>query len=186
MKNIIIAGSSRSGKSTLAKRIARNLQMSYLPMDSIVSTLETLYPQVGIAHRDDNRDMSGQIARFLQEWIQHLAYEEIPYVLDLYQVYPADLKTLDPTGSHAVAYLGYASLSPEEKLPDIRQYARPIDWTNQVDDQEMTRILDLFIQEGRRMRQQCVEENIAYFDTGAKFHETLDAAYDYIVQARSS
>jgi len=50
LKNIIIVGASRSGKSTVAKEIAKMHNMSYIPFDSIISTIENLFPEVGIMH----------------------------------------------------------------------------------------------------------------------------------------
>ena len=76
MKNVIIAGVSRAGKSTLAKKIAKDYQMSYIPFDSIVSTLEELYPQTGISHQDENIEMSKSIAVFLKGFMKHLEYED--------------------------------------------------------------------------------------------------------------
>jgi len=181
MKNVIIAGVSRAGKSTLAKKIAKDYQITYIPFDSIISTLEELYPQIGISHMDDNTQMSKKIAVFLKEFIKHLEYEDINYVLDLYQVFPSDIKDIFNEDTHILIYLGYSSLSAENKLMHVREHARDKDWTNHVEDAEMIGILDLFIKESKLMERQCSEENVAFFDTGKLFDETLSNAYDFIV-----
>jgi len=51
---ILVAGVSRSGKTSLAKKLCGHLEMSYFPLDSIISSLEKLYPENGIQHLDDN------------------------------------------------------------------------------------------------------------------------------------
>jgi len=180
MKNVIIAGVSRAGKSALAKKIASEYQMTYIPFDSIVSTLGNLYPQIGIAHMDENVEMSKRIAVFLTEYIKHLEYEDINYVLDLYQVFPTDLKKAYTEDSHIVIYMGYSSLNSNEKLNYIREYAREKDWTRQVGDKEMIGILDLFIKESKLMQRQCIDENILFFDTGKSFESSLQNAYEHI------
>ncbi len=182
MKSIIIAGVSRAGKSTLAKRIARNYQMTYIPFDCIVSTLENLYPQIEIAHRDENTEMSKNIAVFIKEFIKHLEYEDINYVLDLYQVFPDDLMGTDCMDTHVVAYIGYPTLSTTEKLKHVRKHARDKDWTKRVCDKEMEEILSMFIAESRLMQKQCAKNNIAFFDTGIGFENVLYDAYNYITQ----
>lgn len=181
MKNIIIAGVSRAGKSTLAKKIAKKYDMTYIPFDSIVSTLETLYPDIGIAHADENIEMSKKISVFLKEYISHLEYEDINYVLDLYQVYPSDLMKICDGDTHEMIYLGYSSLSASEKLVDIRKYSREKDWTRRTLDEEMLKILNLFISESCRMEQQCKDEGILFFNTGENFEEVQKSAYRYIV-----
>lgn len=180
MKNIIIAGVSRAGKSTLAKKIAKEYQMTYIPFDSIVSTLENLYPEIGIAHMDENIQMSKRIAVLLEEFVKHLEYEGINYVIDLYQVFPDDLKAVGIMDSHIVIYLGYSSLHSKEKLGFVRKYAREKDWTMQVDDAEMMGILDLFIKESKLMQMQCVCQGIQFFDTGTSFNDSIDRAYEYM------
>jgi len=180
MKNVIIAGVSRAGKSTLAKKIAKDYQMSYIPFDSIVSTLEELYPQTGISHQDENIEMSKSIAVFLKGFMKHLEYEDINYVLDLYQVFPSDIKDLFKADTHILIYLGYPYLCAEDKLIHVRKHAREKDWTNRVEDAEMIRILDLFIKESKLMENQCKKEHVDFFDTGELFEETLNNAYSFI------
>lgn len=182
MKNVIIAGVSRAGKSTLAKKIAQDYQMTYIPFDTIVSTLEELYPQMGISHMDYNIQISKNVAVFLKVFIKHLEYEEINYVLDLYQVYPSDIKDAFNEDTHTLIYMGYSSLCAEDKLIHVREHARDRDWTKRVDDAEMTGILEIFIQESKLMERQCKEGNIAFFDTGKLFDETLCNAYDFVVE----
>lgn len=182
MKNVIIAGVSRAGKSTLAKKIAQDYQMTYIPFDSIVSTLEEMYPQIGVSHMDENIQMSKKIAVFLKTFIKHLEYENINYVLDLYQVFPCDIKRAFKEDTHTLIYMGYSSLCAEDKLAYVREHARCKDWTKQTDDKEMIRILDLFIKESRLMEQQCKKEKITFFDTGKLFEQKICDAYDFIAE----
>lgn len=179
MRNLIVAGTSRAGKSKLAKRIAREFNMTYIPFDSIVSTLEKICPESGIAHMDENLEMSKRQVVFLKEFISHLEYEDIHYVLDLYQIYPSDILTAYNKDSHIVVYLGYPSLTGEEKLVDVRKYARDKDWTKNACDEELIGILNLFIDEGKRMAKQCKDEGLSFFDTGENFDDVLESAYEY-------
>ena len=180
MKNVIIVGASRSGKSTVAKKVAEMSKMSYIPFDSIVSTIENLYPEIGIKHLDDNSIMSKKIASLLQELIAHLEYENINYVIDLYQIYPKDLvKIIDPT-KHLVVYFGYPNLSAEEKLIFVKEHARAKDWTKEVSNEEMIRILNLFITENQAMNIECLEVGYRFFDTGNDFEKTIELAIEFI------
>ncbi len=46
----IISGVSRTGKSTVAKHLSKIKNISYLPFDSVISTLEKFCPAAGIKH----------------------------------------------------------------------------------------------------------------------------------------
>ena len=94
---IIIAGVSRSGKSTLAREICKRLWFFFIPGDPLISALEELYPETGIHHCDDNRTFSPDLAVFIDRYLQHIAYEELDVVIDLYQLFPIDYqKVLRP------------------------------------------------------------------------------------------
>ena len=48
MKNIIIAGPSRAGKSTLARKINEELNYFVISLDKLVATFQGAYPQLDI------------------------------------------------------------------------------------------------------------------------------------------
>ena len=50
MKNIIILGAARSGKSTLAQMIHKKYNYSIISIDSFVSALRDSFPSLGITH----------------------------------------------------------------------------------------------------------------------------------------
>ncbi|MBU1019570.1 MAG: hypothetical protein KJ847_00030 [Firmicutes bacterium] len=182
MKNLIIVGASRSGKSTVAKEIAKINNMTYIPLDAFVSTLENLYPEVGIKHLDDNLKMSIKIAVFLKELVSHLKYEDINYVIDLYQVYPKDLSDIIDPKQDLVVYFGYPNLVPKEKLEFVKKHAREKDWTRNTPDSEMIGILELFIAENKKMHRECIEIGYPFFDTGKEFNITIQNAIEYILK----
>ena len=48
MKNIIIAGPSRAGKTTLARKINEELNYFVISVDKLVATFQGAYPQLNI------------------------------------------------------------------------------------------------------------------------------------------
>lgn len=48
MKSIIIAGPSRAGKTTLAKRISEELKHFAISLDKLVAVFQGAYPQLDI------------------------------------------------------------------------------------------------------------------------------------------
>jgi len=180
MKNVIIVGASRSGKSTVAKQLCKKHNMVYMPFDAIVSTIENLYPEIEIKHLDDNIDMSPKIAKFICEFIKHLDYEDINYVFDLYQLYPNDLLKYIDISNFVIVYMGYPKQSPKEKLEIIKKYARINDWTRRIDDDEMIEAITAFTEENKKMYNQCLKNNIPFFDTSANFKEMITKIVNYI------
>lgn len=62
-KNIIILGASRSGKTSFAKRIAKEKGYSIISIDDIVSGLE-VYPELEIHHDGDALDTAKRLSPF--------------------------------------------------------------------------------------------------------------------------
>ena len=52
MKNIIIGGTVRAGKSTLANLIRRELGYSLCESDTIVNAFDVVFPELGIRHKN--------------------------------------------------------------------------------------------------------------------------------------
>lgn len=173
---LIVAGTSRSGKSTVTRRICRQTGFSHFPMDAIISTLENLYPGIGISHHDDNTAFSPVLAAFTAEFISHLRYEELDAVLDLYQLFPSDFVRSVQADDVRALYLGYPDLQPEQKLAAIKSSQRECDWTKDIADDDMLVIISRFIEEGIRMRDECRSCGIPFFDTGSNFPEAVSRA----------
>ncbi|MGL1891127.1 MAG: hypothetical protein OCD02_05835 [Spirochaetaceae bacterium] len=177
---VIIAGASRSGKTTVCKRICTELNMNYIPFDSIISTLERLYPDTGMKHQDNNIEFSPILAKFVAEFISHVNYEDIDVVIDLYQLFPNDYKKYVEKLGIPIIYLGYHQLTVNEKLKELRSHQREKDWTNETDDIEMGKILKLFLSESKKMYEQCIKLDMPYFNTGKNFDKEIENAIDYI------
>ncbi len=180
---IIIAGVSRSGKSTLAREICKRLGFFFIPGDPLISTLEELYPETGIHHCDDNRTFSPDLAVFIDRYLQHIAYEELDVVIDLYQLFPIDYQKVLRPHDIKIVYLGYSSLTAEEKLQDIRLYERKNDWTAETSDDALIKIIEQFLTESSMMRDQCRTYQIPFFDTGTCFAQSIDDAARWIYES---
>lgn len=184
---IIIAGHSRSGKSTIAKRIAAEMQMNYIPFDSLISTLENLYPEIGILHLDENRSFSKKLAGFVDEFIAHISYEEIDVVIDLYQLFPEDYISMKNKQETEILYIGSTHVNAEEKLVDLRRFERKKDWTRDVKDDEMKKILEGFLAEGVLMEKQCSQWGLPFIDSSHRFDEAIEESVGYlrkVIEAR--
>lgn len=179
---IIIAGVPRSGKSTVSKQLQKRLNMSYLPCDSLISTLGKLHPQLGITHFEKAGVVSKKVASFLAELIKHIEYEEEAMILDVYQLFPYDLGRYELNRQHKVAFFGYPDIAAEEKLNDIRKHARPGDWSEELPDTDLLSIIDRYIAESNIIRAECKDMGLPFFDTGRIFDKAVSAAVDWLTR----
>jgi len=69
LKNIIIAGPSRAGKTTLATKLNEELNYFVISLDKIVATFGRAYPQMDIRLHSDYEKMKDNLAPFLGHFL---------------------------------------------------------------------------------------------------------------------
>jgi len=69
LKNIIIAGPSRAGKSTLAKRINEELNYFVISVDKLVAVFQRAYPQLNIRLNWNREKTTENLAPFLGHYL---------------------------------------------------------------------------------------------------------------------
>jgi len=69
MKNIIIAGPSRAGKTTLARKINAELNYFVISVDKLVATFQGAYPQLNIKLNWNRTKTTDNIAPFLGHFL---------------------------------------------------------------------------------------------------------------------
>ena len=69
MKNIIIAGPSRAGKTTLARKINEELNYFVISVDKLVATFQGAYPQLNIRLNWNRSKTTDNIAPFLGHFL---------------------------------------------------------------------------------------------------------------------
>jgi hypothetical protein len=174
----ILAGIPRSGKSSLCKKIIANNSMTYIPFDSIVSTLGNLYPDLKISHHLDFDRMSKVIAPFLKEFIKHLRYEKVNFLIDIYQLYPKDFHHCGIDVE--IYYIGYPRISIEQKVKDIKKFAESNDWSEQLTNSELEELVGRFIKESKDLETQCNSYNDCFIDLSIDFEKSFTNALELI------
>ena len=71
-KNILIIGAARSGKTTLAKKLAKAKGYTLISIDDIVSGFEA-YPELEIHHDGDANDTAKRLAPFLIRYFTEIS-----------------------------------------------------------------------------------------------------------------
>ena len=174
MKNIILGGVPRAGKSSLAQALCRQSPYSHIPFDSLISTFGTIFPEHGISHYVPHPRACEAVKPFFFEWIRHLEYEQIPVVIDAYHVRPQDLRDDPICSRYTVLFAGYPSVTCDKKCESIRQYARPGDWTESLSQEELRQLVKRYIIESRRLMEACAQTGYQFIDTSYHFRDTIE------------
>jgi len=152
-KNIIIIGSGRAGKTTLAKKLNEALNYSVIGTDDLSIGFAEGLPQSNIVDPNDHKTSAANIAPFLASYVSALAwrsnyYNGTKYVFEDGKGY-FDFDKLVPIWEviepdkdywktqYLIIGLVYQNKTPEQLFDDIRKYDVENDWTYNLSDDEL-------------------------------------------------
>ena len=152
MKNILIFGASRAGKTSLAKRIKDEFQFNVVNIDHLINTFEQAFPHLGISGEKDYLQTTVNVTPFTTHYLCELAQHAncktgskfvvdatffdfdtgIPLMKDTLQKF-GGLKLLDE-----FMFIGLDNNKTSEELfNDVRKYDTPGDWSYNISDDEL-------------------------------------------------
>lgn len=181
-KHIIIAGASRSGKTTLATRL-KDLGYIHYTMDSIKRGIYNgnFMEGKGSNWKEVSPKMAKLIERLIQDNKEDINYNVEFYVIDVGTIYPEDAVTLNKMDNVILMFLGYPDVDVSWKVHQMQKYDKALNsWTKNLPEDQITGMVNFSVGFSREVRKQCLENNIMFFDTGYNQKEVLDEIYKKI------
>lgn len=179
MKNIIIIGPSRVGKSTLSSILCKKYNFSYMSGDSIRNAFINIYPQLGYSTKNTIERI--KFCKFMN-WIInenniHLK-RDIYYVIDSADISIENAKNVFEDS--LIIGLGCKDINPNEMLKKIKNNDTKLEWTYGYSDRDLLEIINSTISKSKLLYKECILNNIHYFDTSEDRYETYNEIYKYI------
>lgn len=179
----IISGASRSGKSLVAKRMLKEFNIPYLPVDSMVMGFTNGMSEVGIHDKLYPDEIARKIAPFINAMIESLVYVGDDYILEgeaflpslmtsILQKYPSQIK---------VCFIGYTDVSIEEKSLLIKKHANKNDWLSNEPEQVIQEHIKNMVVHSKMIKQECEKYHMAYYDTSKHFEDTINKAIQELI-----
>ena len=186
MKNIIIYGSGRSGKSALA-RIIKNKWggHNWFPLDP----LREIYDVV--SDENSKNDWTTDIAVLTRKWSKIINTAITQFAEEanrsneffVFEGWGIDLESLLPkidTSKFVIIGIGYPNISTNEKLNQMLKYETTADWTKELSLQEKQRIVEYLCDEDKYIKAQIDKFKIPFFDTSFEREKVYDEIMDYL------
>ncbi len=196
MKNIIIAGPGRAGKTTLARRINEELNHFVISVDKLVATFQGAYPQLNIRLAWNRRKTTDNLAPFLGHFLGafssshgvayelvlrahavkgnrfvleggHFNFEKILPILKTYEV--EELKD-----NFLLIGLVQNKKTADEIFKQFREYDTEDDWTYSLEDDDLRELSQETISSSRSMTDHLVEYGFTIYDTSTEREQVFD------------
>ena len=195
MKNIIIAGPSRAGKSTLAKKINEELNYFVISLDKLVATFQGAYPQLNIRLNWNREKTTDNIAPFLGHYLgvfssadgrgllpySHCAVKGNRFVLEggyfnFEKILPI-LKTYgieELKDNFLLIGLVQNKKTVDEFVSDFKKYDTEDDWTYSFNDDDLREVSEDAISFSQSMSDHLVKYGFTIYDTSKEREQVLD------------
>lgn len=179
MKNIIIIGPSRVGKSMLSSMLCKKYDLSYISGDSIRNAFMNIYPELGYSTKNTIDRI--EFCRFIN-WITnenniHLK-RNIYYVIDSTDISVDN--AINIFKDSIVIGIGCKDSTPQTMANKIKEHDTKFEWTYGSSDQDLYSIANESIIKSKKLYKECLDNNISYFDTSIDRYTTYEDIFKYI------
>lgn len=178
-KNIFIAGTAKSGKSTFAEKICANYKYNHIPLDYFTSSLKHNFPESKITSNVViEEESSSKLALLLSRVMNIMNDTDEPFIIDSAHILPRDIIKYIDRDKWDIYYFGYPNTTTQEKFNTLRKYDKKESWTRKRTDKELLDTLDKLISLSKQIKQECIENNIPFIDTSNNLPTDIENAYN--------
>jgi len=182
-KNILIIGPSRSGKTTLSRKLSKELGCSIVNLDDLILSFEEAFPELGIRHDYDDIKISTKFAPFLIRYLKELSegtnfYNENNYVVEGVYI---DFEKVLPSINHdkyIVIGLTYNHITSKKLFENIKNNDTEDDWTYHCDNEELEENVNYFIENNKYFNEKFKKYNIKAYDVS----DNRDIIFEEIIK----
>lgn len=177
MRNILIGGTVRAGKSTLANLIRNKFKYSLVESDTIVNAFDVVFPELGITHKKaeiTREKYKPFLFEILNGFCRDLKYNDNVTIFPGAQFLPEQINEYPKKDKYIVIFLGISDVAPEELMAKIREMDKPSDWTSKRTDEQLLVNCKNIIRESTDLKNACEKYGFYYYDTFKNRTETLN------------
>ena len=175
MKNLLIIGTPRSGKTSLANIFCDELGFSLVSIDVIVSAFAKTFPELEL-HLEPEKSEK-KLAPYIFAYMKAIV-EEIPnrnFVVEGCHISPKNAFDNVDASKYKIVCLGFPDISPERFLARVKQSKDKNDWLLTKNDTEVLQIGADFIKQAKKQRQECEELGVEFLNTSENYEEKLQS-----------
>ena len=180
----LVSGTSRSGKTLIAKKILADKRIPYLSLDWLMMGFNDGIPEYGIHHLLWPNEIAERMAPFLLGMIDSMVVEGMDYLIEGEAMLPrtvADLTEKHPGKIRAV-FVGYTEINVEDKVALVKEHPDgENDWLTNESDEYIRDHVGNMIAYSKMIKDECEKHGLSYIDTSDDFLEGIEAATDLLV-----
>lgn len=168
MKNIMVLGICRTGKTTFSKMIQKEFKnYQIIEVDTIISALQKTIQNSPIGFIHDNLK-ENKLPEFLNLLIQkniNKNGKELGFIINADSILPEDLIKYFDLNNMIVYYFVTEKLSSKQILENCRKFDSKEEWTTRRTDEQLLEHFKFYKYIEKKIITDCKKYNIRYIDT---------------------
>ena len=180
----LVSGTSRSGKTLIARKLLEDKQIPYLSLDWLMMGFNDGIPEYGIHHLLWPHEIAEKMTPFLSGMIDSMLVDGMDYVIEGEAMLPQQIAALvqkHPDKIRAV-FVGYTEMNVNDKVALVKKHdGGENDWLTKKSDEYIRDHIENMIAYSKMIKNECEKHGLSYFDTSDDFLGAIEAATDFLV-----
>jgi hypothetical protein len=180
----IVSGTSRSGKTIIAKELMKRISVPYMSLDWLVMGFTNGVPEYGIHDKLWPNEIAVRFWPFLTAMCKNMLWSEVDYIIEGEAVLPklvSDLLEQHPD-RFRICFVGYTDVNTQDKVRDVRRYSDGKgDWLINEPDEYIESHIKNMISYSKMIKAECAKCSLPYFDTSTDFERAIEDAIDSLL-----
>ena len=173
MKNLLIAGVAKSGKSTIWEKICEEGKYNHIPFDYITASMKRNYPEWGVKSEVIINNTSKILCTLFKTITDIINDTDEKFIIDCAHIYPHDIVNKLDLNKWKIIFVGYPNIDVDEKIKNIRKYDIN-GWTTKKSDGELRTIINKLKDISNIIKQECDKYNFTFIDTSNNFEYVIN------------
>lgn len=171
MKNILLIGASRAGKTTFTKMVSKKYQI--IDGDAIREAYKIIINKNTSLCSHEVGQLEEYQKFIIEVYKKYIKYNKhLRYILDTVDILPSQINLFDDANTLMIVF-GYPTLKAEDVVAMQRKYDTCDDWTFHLSDQTLLNYANYWIQKSKEYEAECRRLHIKFVDTSCNRQEVL-------------
>lgn len=180
----LISGSSRAGKTIIAKKLSAQKGISYFSIDWLIMGFSNGMKESGIHHLLFPDEIAERSWKFLEAMFESMIWGGEDYIIEGEAILPeliTELLNKHPDDVK-ICFVGYTDVNIDEKVKDIKKFSfGEKDWLIEKSDAYIRDHIENMVAHSIKIKKSCDENHLPYFDTSQNFNKGIEGAMEYLL-----
>ncbi|MEC1687471.1 adenylate kinase [Bacillus subtilis] len=181
----LIGGSSRSGKTTTAKRMLAETKIPYFSLDYLMMGIANGVPEMEVNPTDGDLKNGQRLWKIVNPLMTAMVENKIDYIIEGVQLIPSHVSKFEQhyLGNVKTCFIGIAEIDIENSVEKMKFHSSMTenDGLRNLDHLQIKLELERIKTDSTRIREECKKYNLQYFESSLNFNKTIETIIAYLI-----